>query len=136
MKSLGQGLPRLVGFVVCEGVAIAVGTGRPTLIGLFDVIVGSPYPANLDGAIVAVFSDVREPFDCKFQAVGFTSNKSFGPRITIATVRVEPPDIGSQAVAYVSGAIPLPLTGPGTAELLVYGNDQLMDTRPITVLSE
>jgi hypothetical protein len=44
--------------------------------------------------------------------------------------------IGSQAIAYVSGSIPLPLTGPGIAELLVYANDELLNTRPITVLPE
>jgi hypothetical protein len=70
MKPFTKDLPRLVGFVVCEGLAVTLGTGRATLIGLFDVVAGSRDPAFLDGAIVAIFSDVRDPFDCKFQAVG------------------------------------------------------------------
>ena len=135
MKQFTRDPPRLVGFVVCEDLAVAAATGRVTLIGLFDVVVAR-HPAFVDGAIVAVFSDVRESFDCTLRARAYTSNESLGPRIDIADVRVDPPGIGSQAVEYVSGTIPLPLTGPGMAELMVYGNDKLLGTRPITVLSE
>ncbi len=95
MKAFTQDPPQLVGFVVCEGVAVTIGTGRATLIGLFDVIVGSQYPASLDGSIVAIFSGVRETFECNFQAMGFGKGEYFGARTDIATVTVQPPEVGT-----------------------------------------
>jgi len=136
MKQFTKDPPTLAGFLVCESVALDVRTSRPTLIGIFDIVIAAQYPATMRGSLVAIFSGVREAFDCTFRSVDFSQNRDFGRIWDIATALVTPPTIGSGAIAYTLGPIILPVSGPGIAELRVYGNNDHLGTRLITVVAE
>jgi hypothetical protein len=88
------------------------------------------------GSLVAIFSGVSEAFDCTFQAVDFSHNREIGRALDIATTEVAPPRIGSMAVTYTLGPIPLLTAGPGIAELRAYANNRHLGTRYITVVTE
>ena len=125
--------PVVTALVLCDAVAVIPGSNKLVLIGLFDVVNAFSFPPQVNGAAVATLIGVNEPIDCRFEAIGYTQEKPLGSRQVIGTFHVEPPDNRFPVNAMVQGLIAFPVTEAGMAEVRLYGNGELLASRPIFV---
>jgi hypothetical protein len=88
----------------------------------------------MPGAIVAIIAGVREPIDIEFVTVGYPAEKPLGVRQLIGTAAVPVPTIGTTATTFVQGVLLFPVTEPSTAEVRIYGNGELLGSRPVIIL--
>lgn len=123
--------PIVVSLVTCDSVAVGVGTNKLTLIGLFDSVFMMQSPVVLPGAIVATLSGVVEPIDLRFEIVAYPNDQPLGVRQLIGRSHIDPPAVGTVATTFVSGALVFPATEPGRCDIRLYGNGELMLSRPI-----
>ena len=129
-----QDPPFLVALVMCDAVALTFVANRLSLLGLFDVVVATQFPMPVIGSLVAIFSGVRERFQCTFEAVGYTNENPLGVRQEVGKAIVEVPQLGSIATVFVSGTIIFPIARVGTADLRVSGNGTMLGSRPVTII--
>jgi hypothetical protein len=83
--------------------------------------------------MAAVLVGVHEPVDLRFDAVGYDKNQ-LGEHLTLGMAHVEPSQMGSTATAYIVGGIKFPVSGPSTADIVVYGNGERLGSRPVQIV--
>lgn len=130
-----SGRPSVVGFLLCDSVALGIGSNKPVVVGLFDSLYAMAYPVVAPGAVVIILADVRELVECRVETVGYSDDSPLGARQLVGTVSMTPPAIGTVATGVISGMIVIAAAGPGTADLLLYGNNILLTSRPLQITS-
>jgi hypothetical protein len=124
--------PVVYGIVLCDSIAVEQPSQKAVLIGVFENVNAATYPVVINAVVVAMLAGVREPIDCRVEAVGYSAENPLGVRQPIGTAHVEPTATGMSTI-YIAGAIVFPVTGPGTADIRVYGNGELLGSRPISI---
>ena len=126
--------PIAVSLVICDSVAIGIGTNKLTLQGLFDNVFAGSYPVAVAGAVLLSLQGVIEPVELRFYAVAYHDGFPLGEHQLIGVSTVEPQPDGRTISAFIAGTIIFPAKRAGRADILVRGNGVYLAHRRVDIL--
>ena len=112
-------VPTLLAFLVCDNIVIEAGTGKKTLIGIFDKIVPAQLPI-LHGpvGVYAKIADAKGKYTFRLELVRLESEKAVGRAVTNEIKLANPLEAHE-----LTFRLPLPIEKYGRYEFQLFAND-------------
>jgi hypothetical protein len=117
-RPLSQTVPVLVAVLVCDSAAVDPGTGKKSLIGIFDRVWASKFPTNRPMFLYVKLTDAEGYYRIKVTYVQTQTGQSLAE----VEGEAEFPNRLASADFYV-GTPPLPIPAAGRYEFQIWAND-------------